>query len=251
MNLSTLRILLLAATAITTARAGWMEEVARNTDSTVEVGFVSQPVMRGRTPDVGTTALLVADASLSVPGGLGLNLSLHASAMQSFDASPRLDQRYVSLDIQRHSELGYVAIGFGFVQQLGINPATTAAIEREAEVTLTYVHLLESNLSLSADVRWIAVRQELQTEIGLSYTKALNADYSVSFSPVVGATHAADNLGGNLGVVDGFSYIGGTVYLMVGLGNAYTLNIQGGVQVRSEGPNRTAGQGGISVSRSF
>ena len=252
MNRSPLHLLLLAATAITTARAGWMEEVARNTDSTIEVGFVSRPLLRGRAPDVGTTGLLSADANLSVPGGLGLNLSLHADVMRSLDASPRLDQRYVSLEIQRHGESGYVGVGFGLVQQLGINPATVAPIEREAEVSLNYGHdFLAGSLSFLAGARWVPVRQELHADIALYYTKALNANWSVSFSPTIGVVHAADNLGGNAGVVDGFSYIGGTVYLMVGLGNAYTLNIQGGVQVRSEGPNRTASQAGISVSRSF
>lgn len=252
MNRSPLRLLLLAATAITTARAGWMEEVARNTDSTVEAGFVSRPLLRGRAPDVGTTGLLSADANLSVPGGLGLNLYLHADVMRSLDASPRLDQRYVSLEIQRHSESSYVGVGFGFIQQLGINPATVASIEREAEVSIKYGHdFLAGSLSFYAGARWIPVRQELQADISLYYTKVLNADWSVSFSPTVGVTHAADSLGGNLGVVDGFSYIEGTVYLTVGLGGAYTLDLHGGLQVRSEGPNRTASQGGVSISRTF
>lgn len=201
-------LLLLAAAA--PAVAGILEELGRNTDTSLTLDARSALVAAGRAPDVGPLASLEASARLSIPAS-SFNVVLAAGADRSLDGSPRLDRRSAGLAVEWFGESLHARLAARHDLNLGLNPASLSRLRSETalEAVLDGWRLGE-DWRLGLGLHGVPRREERRAELALerSFVPPPDIPLSLHLRLEVGDLRALDADGDGQGRVEGWSYGG-------------------------------------------
>lgn len=242
-------LLLLAAAA--PAAAGLWEEVGRNTDVTLLAAASSDLVERGRAPDLGPVAGLLAEARLSIPAS-PLNLVLTAGADRSLDGSPRLDRRSAGLALEWFGESLRARLGGRHDLNLGANPASLSKLRSETVVDAGLDGIpLGDSWQLGLELAGVPRREERRVEANLGrLLHRSEGGLALHLTLLVGDLRALDADGDGQGRAEAWSYGGVRLALAAPLGSG-NLFLTLGSQQATDTPGDRDGWAELAYERTF